>query len=187
MLDIKNVVEQLDITQGLIAGENRVERRLGDLAGCFADEAAFQAALEKDNPVLYWVDSIAPAEGDGDLHYGIGTLMPGRVGDEYYLTKGHFHEWRDAAEIYIGLAGEGVMLLEDEATGGSRMVELKAHSVVYVPGHTAHRTMNTGTEKLVYVGIYPAKAGHDYGTIATNNFKYKVVAGPNGPEMVNRG
>ena len=41
------------------------------------------------------------------------------------MTKGHLHAWREAAEFYIGLSGEGVMLLEDEASGESRMVSLR--------------------------------------------------------------
>ena len=43
---------------------------------------------------------------------------------------------------------------------------LTPESAVYVPGHTAHRTINTGDMPLTYLGIYPARAGHDYGVIA---------------------
>ena len=96
------------------------------------------------------------------------------------------HTWRDAAEIYIGLGGDGAMLLEDEAGGGSRMVLLKANTVVYVPGHTAHRTINTGAEPLVYLGVYPARAGHDYGVIAKRNFRSVVVKRDGQPNMMPR-
>ena len=119
-----------------------VERRLSDLRGSFADAAAYEAALAQGDPILYQVSAVEPATGDGQLHYGLGILQPGRIGDEYYLTKGHYHSHRPAAEIYIGLQGEGAMLLEDEASGESRLVPLLPHSVVYVPGHTAHRTVN---------------------------------------------
>jgi glucose-6-phosphate isomerase len=139
-----------------------------------------------DNPVLYEVTAIEPATGDGQLHYGIGILHPGKIGDEYYLTKGHYHSYRPAAEVYIGLAGEGVMLLEDEATGESRMVPLRKNTAVYVPGHTAHRTMNTGDEPLVYLGIYPSNAGHDYGAIADKNFRMCVVERDGAPAMIAR-
>ncbi len=40
------------------------------------------------------------------------------------------------------------------------MLPLEAGAVVYVPGHTAHRTVNTGPAPLVYLGIYPWDAGH---------------------------
>jgi glucose-6-phosphate isomerase len=94
-----------------------VQRRLADLRGCFADADAFETALANDNPILYEVTAIEPASGDGQLHYGLGIIHPGKIGDEYHLTKGHYHSHRPAAEVYVGLRGEGVMLLEDEATG----------------------------------------------------------------------
>jgi len=186
LLDFNSIFEQLDIDAGTIRGENLQERRLSDLKGCFADEAAFHELLQSGDPLLYTVDSVTPADGPGDLHYGIGTLFPGCVGDEYFMTKGHLHSWREAAEIYIGLSGEGGMLLEDEASGETRFVPLKKNSVVYVPGRTAHRTMNTGSEKLVYLGIYPSQAGHDYGAIAENNFKCVVTRTSEGPKVSER-
>ena len=163
-----------------------VRRHLADLRGCFADEAAFETALAVGNPLLYEVCAVEPAEGDGQLHYGLGVLYPGKVGDEYYLTKGHLHSHRPAAEVYIGLAGEGAMLLEDESTGTSRFVPLGKGQIVYVPGHTAHRTVNTGLEPLVYIGVFPANAGHDYASIAERNFR-KVVLERNGkPVLLDR-
>lgn len=163
-----------------------VKRYLADVRGCFADSAAYEAALAQGNPLLYEVSSVEPANGDGQLHYGLGIVYPGKIGDEYYLTKGHYHSHRPAAEIYIGLKGEGAMLLEDEATGETRMVPLRANSAVYVPGHTAHRTMNTGTEPLVYLGIYPSNAGHDYGAIAKKNFAKIVVERDGQPALIDR-
>ena len=78
------------------------------------------------------------------------------------------------------------MLLVDVLTGESRLVPLVADSIVYVPGHTAHRTINTGDTPLTYIGIYPAAAGHDYGSIAVQNFR-KVVAAVDGkPTLLDR-
>lgn len=163
-----------------------VRRKLSDLRGCFSDKAAYEAALAAGDPLLYEVTAVEPASGDGQLHYGLGILYPGKIGDEYFLTKGHLHSHRPAAEIYIGLKGSGVMLLEDEATGESKMVPLRPNSAVYVPGHTAHRTANTGSEPLVYLGIYPSNAGHDYGAIAEKNFRMVIVERDGRPEMILR-
>jgi glucose-6-phosphate isomerase, archaeal len=186
MLSPEKLLSRFNPATGEIAGAPTVKRRLSDLRGCFADSAAFDAALAKNNPLIYTVASVTPADGDGDLHYGIGLIMPGKIGGEYFMTKGHLHAWRAAAEFYIGLSGEGVMLLEDEATGESRMVELRPNGVVYVPGHTAHRTMNVGSTPLTYLGVYPAKAGHDYSTIAKNNFRRVVVEHDGKPAMIER-
>ncbi|MFN8470966.1 MAG: glucose-6-phosphate isomerase family protein [Anaerolineae bacterium] len=165
----------LDLAGGLIVGQPMVQRRLSDLRGAFDDAAAYDAALAQGDPLVYTVSSVETGDGAGDLHYGLGLIMPGQVGGEYYLTKGHIHRWRDAAEVYVGLGGEGMMLLEDEATGESRALRLAAGIVVYVPPHTFHRTMNTGLTPLTYLGVYPAQAGHDYGAQAERNFRRVVV------------
>jgi glucose-6-phosphate isomerase len=173
--DPQKLLSRFDPTTGTVAGAPLSKRYLSDLRGCFNDAIAFEHALSEGNPLVYTVAAVAPADGDGDLHFGLGTLYPGSVGDEYFLTKGHIHTWRDAAEVYIGIAGRGAMLLEDEATGESQMVTLHPNSVVYVPARTGHRTMNTGDQPLVYLGVYPAKAGHDYGAFAERNFRCVVL------------
>jgi glucose-6-phosphate isomerase len=186
MPSIDTLLSRFDLDAATIAGRPRVERRLSDLRGCFRDPAAYEAALAVGDPLVYAVASVEPAGGEGDLHYGLGMIMPGRVGDEYWLTKGHLHAWRPAAEFYIGLRGAGMMLLEEESGGEARMVALTAHGVVYVPGHTAHRTMNTGSEPLLYLGVYPARAGHDYSTIAKKNFGHCVVDRAGQPTLIER-
>jgi glucose-6-phosphate isomerase len=187
MLNPEKILACFDPVSGTIAGlASSTRRYLGDLRGCFADAAAYEKALEAGNPLLYTVAAVEPAAGDGDMHYGIGLIMPGRVGDEYFMTKGHFHSWREAAEIYIGLSGTGMMLLEDEVSSESQMVPLRPHHVIYVPGRTAHRTMNTGDVPLTYLGVYPAKAGHDYGAIAARNFRCVVVERAGQAVMVER-
>lgn len=171
---------------GTVEGAPVATRRLSDLAGVFADSAAYRAACAAGDPVIYTVASVEAADGDGQLHYGLGTLMPGMIGDEYYCTRGHLHAWRPAAEVYIGLSGAGVMLLEDERSGESWLEPLGADRIVYVPGYTAHRTVNTGDVPLVYLGIYPAAAGHDYAAIAARNFRALVVARDGRPTLVQR-
>ncbi len=105
----------------------------------------------------------------------LNRIEPGRIGREYHLTKGHFHAWAAAGEYYIGLQGEGMMLLESANRAESHLLPLRPHGAVYVPGHTAHRTLNVGDEPLVYLTVFPAEAGHDYGSIAENNFRSVVV------------
>lgn len=181
------LTEWYDISSGRLRSDRPiVERRLSDLRECFTDAAAYDSLLDKDDTLLYAVTAVESASGEGDLHYGLGVLYPGKVGGEYFMTKGHLHAWRPAAEVYVGLAGKGVMLLEDEEAGESRLEPLERNSIVYVPGHTAHRTMNTGAEPLVYLGIYPARAGHDYSAIAERNFRMTVVERNGKPEMIRR-
>jgi len=177
---------RFDPEDGALEGAPETVRRLSDLRGIFADRAAFEEALADDNPVIYRVRSIENANGEGDLHYGLGILMPGRIGDEFYMTRGHLHAWRPAAEVYIGLRGSGVMLLEHEESGTGSALPLEAGTIVYVPGSTAHRTINTGDEPLTYIGVFPARAGHDYGAMAARNFRNVVVARDGRAEMMVR-
>jgi glucose-6-phosphate isomerase len=181
-----NLLAHFDPLAGTIAGAPQTERRLSDMHGTFADKEAFAAALAQGDPVLYTLAAVAPAAGDGALHYAIAQIAPGHIGAEYYMTKGHYHAWRPAAEVYIGLSGAGYMLLEDEESHESRLLPLAPNTVVYVPGHTAHRTINTGKIPLTYLGIYPAAAGHDYGSIATQNFRKVLVAVDGQPTLRER-
>ncbi len=168
-----------------IEGRKPTVRYLSDVKSIFADQKACQTLLAQ-NLLLYSVTQVEDHNGEGDIHYGIGILMPGKVGREYFMTKGHLHAWRPAAEVYIGLRGRGMMLLEDERTGECRAVPLEANSTVYVPGHTAHRTINIGDEPLVYWGILSSAAGHDYGAIAERNFRLVVVETNGAPVVMER-
>jgi glucose-6-phosphate isomerase len=178
------VAAQISLDLGRIEGSPVTRRHLSDLKGVFADGLAYERQLAAGDALVYSVSSVEMAQGEGQLHYGLGTLMPGRIGREYYMTKGHYHSWRPAAEVYIGLQGEGCMLLEDDAE--SRLLPLQERTVVYVPGHTAHRTINTGDGPLIYLGVYPAAAGHDYGAIAERNFRKVVVEREGRPVMLDR-
>lgn len=175
---------RLDLDTGHISGGRTTERHLSELENVFENEAARRTLVAQHDRLVYRVSSVEAAQGDGDLHYGLGWIAPGKVGGEYHLTRGHLHAWRPAAEVYVGLRGEGLMLLEDEQGAHSRSVPLAAGQVVYVPGHTAHRTVNTGAGPLVYLGIYPARAGHDYAGIFSGNFRQVVVAGLDGAPLV---
>lgn len=186
ILDAKDLYSAFDPLLGTIAGSTPTERQLSDMSNYYADGDAFNALLLQGDALHYSVAAVAPAEGEGALHYAIGNLLPGRVGREYFMTKGHFHAWRAAGEYYIGLSGEGVMLLESEDGAESRLLPLTANSAVYVPGYTAHRTINTGDAPLIYLGIYPAQAGHDYGAIAERNFRHVVVDVDGKPVMMTR-
>jgi glucose-6-phosphate isomerase len=179
-----DIFSSIDLSGAALDGGKRVERRLSDLEDYFADADAYRMARAEGDPIIYTVSSRDETAGGGQLHYGLGVIRPGKIGDEYHLTKGHLHTWRDAAELYIGLEGEGKMLLEDEETGESRLVPLTAGGTVYVPGHTAHRTINTGSVPLKYLGIYPAEAGHDYAFIKERNFRKVLLEGEGGEPLL---
>ena len=164
-----------DSDAATISGFDTNKRWLSQLADCFADLPAYQSLLSRGDPLVYGVTSLDMAGGEGQLHYGLGMLQPGKVGREYFMTRGHLHAWRPAAEVYICLQGQGMMILEHETEGTSEVVPFSANGVVYVPGYTAHRTINVGNRPLVYWGVLSSEAGHDYEAIRERNFRQVVI------------
>ncbi len=174
-----------DPVTAVIQGRLPIERYLADVHAVFADQAACKQMLAK-NPLLYSVTQIEDHDGAGQIHYGLGILMPGKVGCEYFMTKGHLHAWRPAAEVYIGLRGRGMMLLEDERTGECRALRWKPIAPSTCRASHAHRTINVGDEPLVYWGILSSEAGHDYGAVAARNFRLVVVEKAGKPMVMER-
>lgn len=179
------IPDDLEFIASTLAGARvkTMSRRVSDMAGVYADETAFNAA--DPDEVVYKVDSYAPVEAgtEGGLFFGITHLMPGFVGAEFFMTKGHFHAKRDRAEFYWGVQGHGVLVLMD-AAGNSRVEEVRPGSLHYVPGHTAHRLVNTGGNILDVAACWPSDAGHDYGIIDESGFSLRVIVSASGPEIV---
>jgi glucose-6-phosphate isomerase, archaeal len=170
---------RVDIVGGTMTGATgNYQKRLGDLAGLYADAAAFSTALAaSDNPIVYDVADFRPSAAVGDLIFGITRMSPGMIGDEFYLTRGHIHAQANRPEIYYGQAGAGLMLMESP-DGETRVVEIAAQTICYVPPYWIHRSVNTGHQDFVMVFSYPADAGQDYGIIEqSNGMRQRVMRG----------
>lgn len=164
--------------------DNHITRTLTSLRGQFLDQAAYEALLAKEDTLVYEVYEIHRPEEAGELLSGISIVHPGKVGSEFFMTKGHFHKVLETAEIYYVLGGEGFMVMETPE--GEAVVEpLAPGKVLYVPPCWAHRSVCTSRQQdLVTFFIYPGNAGHDYGTIEQQGFRKLVTDGPNGIEIV---
>ena len=150
------------------------KRHLSDMRGVYADEAAFAALTASEDPLAYeFYELGAPADA-GDIAFGTSITYPGRVGDEYFMTKGHYHTVLATAEVYWCIRGRGLLLLENPE-GDWNLQELVPGRAAYVPKRFAHRSINIGTEPFTTFFAFRADAGHDYGTIATCGFRKRVV------------
>lgn len=181
---IVDVPTLLEISpQGPIEGRSRrYEKFLGDMSGVYRDEQAWQDAVAERgaDELIYSVDDHRYQEGSGALIVGTSTLLPGRYGEEFAVTRGHLHAVADRAELYYCLSGRGVMLLET-VDGQSSAIELTPGKAVDVPGHWIHRSVNVGDEPFVTLFCYAADAGQDYGIIAeAGGMKNLVVADGDG-------
>ncbi|MBB3977606.1 glucose-6-phosphate isomerase [Rhizobium azooxidifex] len=162
---------------GLSGNTGRYEKRLSDLAGLYADAEAHAALVASLNdPVVYAVEDFRPGSHSGDLIYGVTHMSPGRIGREYFLTRGHIHAKADRPEIYYGQKGYGLMQLESPE-GETRIVEVRPQTICYVPPFWIHRSINVGDEDLVMVFAYPSDSGQDYGIIENSNgMRHRVLA-----------
>lgn len=176
MADVKPFVLDFDLLTGLCkSGKTEPTKRyVSDMASQFSDAQAAEALAKGENPLLYEFYGLDLPEESGVLQFGTTILYPGKVGDEYYMTKGHFHTILDTSEVYYCLSGKGMMLMETPE-GEVDWKELKPGDALYVPGRWAHRSINTGNEPLVMFFVYRADAGHDYGTIEEKGYRKIVV------------
>jgi glucose-6-phosphate isomerase, archaeal len=157
-------------------------RRLSEMAGAYEDQAAVRGLLASGNdPVVYaGYDADVPSE-PGHLLFRTTIISPGTVGSEYFMTRGHHHV-RDSAEIYLGMSGQGIMLMETR-DGDFAECALVPSAPVYVPPGWAHRTVNTGNGPLIFLATYLGDAGHDYRSVELSGFSRRVHRGASGPEL----
>ena len=176
---------EIDSTSGKIDGEvNHIERYLSDLVNVFAEPDATENLLRKKGDILvYEVYEKRVPEANGEVKFCSSITHPGKIGDEYFMTKGHFHSRPDTAEIYYCIRGRGYMLMEKK-DGEHVLEEMCPGRVIYVPGYYAHRSINTGDEPLISLPVYPGDAGHDYGTMEERGFKHLVVEKNGNPVVI---
>lgn len=159
-------------------------RFVSDMVKQFNDTAAAEEiARNGDQPIYDFYELEQIPETPGDFKFGTSIVYPGKVGDEYFMTKGHFHTLLDTGEVYYCLSGQGAMLMETPE-GEVSLIEMKPGEAAYVPPRWAHRSINTGTEKLVTFFVFRADAGHDYGTIEQKGYRKLVVERDGKPTMI---
>lgn len=175
----------IDLEQGfMINPAHTLTRKASSMKGLYADTKALERLIENGgDPLHYQVFETPVPEEQGHLMYCISTLQPGRVGDEYFMTKGHYHSVRNTAEIYLALRGQGFMLLKTPE--GECIAEpMHRGRMVYVPPYWGHRSVNTGAEPLISFCSYPAEAGHNYGDIETEGFPKRIVERGGKPALI---
>ena len=155
-LQIHKSLVELNLFDFSMKGEPVVNqiRQLKDVSGIFHDQNAFDE-LDPET-VAYKVQMWNPvAEGtEGGLAFGRTIILSGKVGDEYFMTKGHFHAKSDRSEFYWGVHGVGMLILMDR----NRITwaeEVYPGSLHYIGSDTAHRLANTGKEELVVGACWP--------------------------------
>lgn len=175
-------IEINSVTGAVHPATGHYVKRLSELRALFQDKDAFDIAVqERDDPVTYEVVEYRPDRSD--LFFGTTTMYPGHVGGEFYMTRGHFHERRDMGEVYYTQSGLGILLLESR-DGISRIIEMKPGVCAFIPPDWAHRSVNTGSEPLVFVWVCNPNAGHDYGDILKRGMRKRIIKTKDGFNII---
>jgi glucose-6-phosphate isomerase, archaeal len=175
---------QIDLVSGeYIPFADFYERRLDQFGHLFSDPAAINQILKTENPLVYDVRLRPFVTSLSDFTFSLVRIYPGKVGAEYYMTRGHYHQKPDQAEINLCLQGSGCLLLES-GEGDCHAHWWSAGTLSHIPPGCAHRVVNTGLEPLVYACFYHLGAGHDYVAIEQRGFSYLVLEQDGKPALV---
>lgn len=145
-------------------------RTLADMAEVLAEPEG--AASDPGRPLYFMYRDLARTDADRQwleahaLRYDATVIPPGRVGEEYVKTKGHFHPVNRAGvrfpEVYEVIAGEAHFLLQTWTADDVVLVDGSAGDVVVIPPGYGHVTINPGDEKLVLANIVSTAFSSDY-------------------------
>jgi glucose-6-phosphate isomerase len=165
----------LDFMTGLVTKyAEKVQRRASDMESMFYDRQAARQMIEAGDPLIYEFYNTKFITSTSDMSIAITRIFPGKIGDEYFMSKGHQHQRDDQPEMYICTHGTGYLLL-DTMDGNFRAEAWKPGTITHIPPIWAHRVANTGQEPLVYIGVYHAAAGHNYALVEKKGFAQVAV------------
>ncbi|MBI5966335.1 MAG: cupin domain-containing protein [Deltaproteobacteria bacterium] len=159
-------------------------RKLSDMKGMFSDSRAEQQILAKEDPIIYSFRERVLPEESGHLQLAVTSINPGRIGQEYFMTKGHYHQRPDTSEVYLGLEGEGWLLMQTEKGDFASLI-INPGVLAYIPAYWGHRMVNTGSTPFVFFAVYPGDAGHNYGDIERTGFVRILVEQDGRPSLLN--
>lgn len=170
-----STVTDFDLMSGLSKARPSIQRRLSSMRSMFADKEALARNIAAEDRLVYEYYDMGVKHSEKEVAYGTSIVYPGKVGDEFHMTKGHFHTVLDTTEVYFCLHGHGMLMMESPE-GDVETREMTPGLAVYVPPRYAHRSINIGNAgPLVTFFAFPAHAGHDYGSIETHGFRNIVV------------
>ncbi|MBM7569967.1 glucose-6-phosphate isomerase family protein [Aquibacillus albus] len=173
---------EYEFDTGKLNPEGRViVRKLSHMKEMYLDQKAVEERVEED-PLIYEVYNVELPETMAHIQHCTTILYPGKIGNEYFMTKGHYHEILDRAEIYFCLKGKGQLIMQTKE-GDFKKLEMVPGTIAYVAPEWAHRTVNTGDEPFIFFAAYPGDAGHDYGGIETEGF-VKLSVEENGEQKL---
>lgn len=150
-----------------------ITRKGKDLAAHFLDKPGPET-------LIYEVYEAPPT---GGMCLALTLIRPGKVGKEYHMTKGHYHEDPEAGELYFCLRGNGMIVMQNR-DGDTAEILLGPGTAASIPPGWAHRTVNIGKTEFVMLAVFSATAGHDYAAIEKGGFRKRVIEQKGRPQTI---
>lgn len=174
----------LGFKAGTLTPRDRVNvRKFSHMEGMFLEAESERLNLESKDPVIYsFCEKVLPEE-PGHLQIAMTTIHPGKVGEEYFMTKGHYHRLARTSEVYLGLEGRGCLLMQT-VEGDFASIDILPEVLAYIPPSWGHRMVNTGKTPFIFLAVYPGDAGHNYGAIERTGFAKILVERDGNPTLV---
>ena len=175
---------RFNLEDGLSPELKSTKRMLSAMEGMYLNNERLKEMIQEEDILVYEFYELGIPENPGELAYGTTLVYPGKVGREYFMTKGHFHSKIDTAEVYYCIRGHGYLLMENPE-GEVELQEMTSGTSVYVPPKYAHRSINiSNSEPFIMFFTFRADAGHDYKTIETKGFRKLLIEKDGKPELI---
>ena len=172
---MKPFLMNLDFKSGDLKPNDRTHiRKLSHMKGMFLSAESEGLVLESSDPIIYSFSEKNLPEEPGHLQIAMTSINPGKVGKEYYMTKGHYHKLAHTSEVYLGLEGKGCLLMQT-VEGNFASIDIFPGGLAYIPPYWGHRMANTGETPFIFFAVYPGDAGHNYGDIEKSGFAKILV------------
>lgn len=164
-------IKKIDLPAGEISDPDAVDvRKIKDMKGYFQDEEA-RSLMDPETIVYRVYRKMHP-----EISYGITEIFPGKVGCEYFMTKGHFHKRIEAPGIYLCLKGLGIAILQHENEANPTLIApFEKGTIALMAPFYAHRVINIGEENLIFIGFSATDSGFMYGPLEKKGFKFLIV------------
>ena len=108
---LKSFSINFSLKDGLSPNRESIKSQLSNMNGMYSDQKAYEQLIKED-PLIYEFYDCGILEKESSIAFGTSITYPGKVGNEYFMTKGHFHNIMDTAEVYYCLSGCGYMMME---------------------------------------------------------------------------
>ena len=168
--------ENMDISTGEIEFK-RQARNGQDMAAVLLDPSHSSSQKE-----IYWTYTLRAAGALSSLFeqrkltFGLVLLPPGKIGDEYIKTHGHYHSSMPGSkiaypEVYTHLYGTLYLLMQRRVAPLSTRLDdcvlykmIPGQSIMIPPGY-AHILINPSTGPGLMAGLYSLDSIHQYAPI----------------------